>query len=175
MENPKHKIGDKVVPITKTSGTIKLNQCEFWEIAQTTGQNYLYIADIGSSFYVCNTSNKRVTGNLYNESDLIPYVKPVTIPVADITPPQSKTVAEEAQSLVYGDREKDYGKTSDNFADIAKGWEVIFKTKITSEQVGLAMGWLKICRANQDNCEKRDSIVDCIGYMLCIEKIKKGL
>lgn len=174
MENPKYKIGDKVVPITKTAGVIKFSDCAIWETACDTSQNYLYVVAINSSYYTCNNSNKTTSGNLYNEADLMYYVEPVATPVADITP-QGKTVAEEAQSLVYGDREKDYGKTSDNFADIAKGWEVIFKTKITSEQVGLAMGWLKICRANQDNCEKRDSIVDCIGYMLCIEKIKKGL
>jgi hypothetical protein len=91
------------------------------------------------------------------------------------TAPTSITVLQEAESLIYGDREKDYGKTSDNFKDIAKGWEVIAKTTITPEQVGLMMAWLKICRANKDNCEKRDSLVDLAGYAGCIEKIKKGL
>jgi hypothetical protein len=92
-----------------------------------------------------------------------------------VTTKAPMTVMEEAQSLIYGDREKDYGKTSDNFADIAKGWEVIAKTTITPEQVGLMMAWLKICRANKDNCEKRDSLIDLAGYAGCIEKIKKGL
>jgi hypothetical protein len=91
------------------------------------------------------------------------------------TTAKAPTVLQEAESLIYGDREKDYGKTSDNFADIAKGWEVIAKTTITPEQVGLMMAWLKICRANKDNCEKRDSLVDLCGYAGCIEKIKKGL
>ena len=85
------------------------------------------------------------------------------------------TILDTAKSLIYGDREKDYGKTSDNFADIAKGWEVITKATITPEQVGLMMAWLKICRANKDNCEKRDSLVDLAGYAGCIEKIKKNL
>ena len=85
---------------------------------------------------------------------------------------QQQTVLDTAKSLIYGDREKDYGKTSDNFADIAKGWEVLFKTTITPEQVGLAMAWLKICRANKDNCAKMDSLVDLAGYAGCIEKIK---
>jgi len=89
--------------------------------------------------------------------------------------PKLITVLQEAESLIYGDREKDYGKTSDNFKDIAKGWEVIAKTTITPEQVGLMMAWLKICRANKDNCEKRDSLIDLAGYAGCIEKIKKGL
>ena len=85
------------------------------------------------------------------------------------------TILDTAKSLIYGDREKDYGKTSDNFRDIAKGWEVITKATITPEQVGLMMAWLKICRANKDNCEKHDSLVDLAGYAGCIEKIKKGL
>jgi hypothetical protein len=98
--------------------------------------------------------------------------KPASVKMDDKKP---MTVLEEAQSLIYGDREQDYGKTSDNFADIAKGWEVITKTSITPEQVALMMAWLKICRANKDNCEKRDSYVDLAGYAGCIEKIKKGI
>jgi hypothetical protein len=98
--------------------------------------------------------------------------KPASVKMDDKKP---MTVLEEAQSLIYGDREQDYGKTSDNFADIAKGWEVITKASITPEQVALMMAWLKICRANKDNCEKRDSYVDLAGYAGCIEKIKKGI
>ena len=88
---------------------------------------------------------------------------------------QETTILDTAKSLIYGAREKEYGRTSDNFRDIAAGWEVLFKTPITPEQVGLAMAWLKICRANSDNCGKLDSLIDCAGYMGCIEKIKNGL
>jgi hypothetical protein len=93
----------------------------------------------------------------------------------DIQSAPGHTILDTAKGLIYGDREKDYGKTSDNFKDIAKGWEVITKATITPEQVGLMMAWLKICRANKDNCEKEDSLVDLCGYAGCIEKIKKGL
>lgn len=96
-------------------------------------------------------------------------------PTLEMVNHPSHTILDTAKSLIYGDREKDYGKTSDNFADIAKGWEVITKATITPEQVGLMMAWLKICRANKDNCEKRDSLVDLAGYAGCIEKIKKNL
>lgn len=170
MKNPKYKVGDKVVPIAKTVGVANLETCEYWSNARISGQNYLYVIEVNNNCYGCNTSGREMAGNLYNESDLIPFDENAQTPVA-----KEMTVLEEAQSLIYGDREKDYGKTSDNFADIAKGWSVLFKTTITAEQVGLAMAWLKICRANKDNCEKRDSIVDCSGYMGCIEKIKKGL
>ena len=88
---------------------------------------------------------------------------------------QHPTVLDKAKNLIYGDREKDYGKTSDNFADICTGWEIIFKNGFTPERVGLAMAWLKICRASTDNCEKEDSLVDLAGYAGCVEKIKKNL
>ena len=93
----------------------------------------------------------------------------------DIQSAPGHTILDTAKGLIYGDREKDYGKTSDNFKDIAKGWEVITKATITPEQVALMMIWLKVCRANNDNCEKEDSIIDICGYAGCIEKIKKGL
>lgn len=85
------------------------------------------------------------------------------------------TVLDAAKSLVYGERVNDYGKTSENFKNICAGWEIIFKPGFTPERVGLAMAWLKICRASNDNCEKEDSIVDLAGYAACIEKIKKDL
>lgn len=85
------------------------------------------------------------------------------------------TVLDAAKSLVYGERVNDYGKTSDNFKNICAGWKIIFEPGFTPERVGLAMAWLKICRASNDNCEKQDSLVDLAGYAACIEKIKKDL
>lgn len=96
-----------------------------------------------------------------------------TLPTPDFS--AKPTVLDKAKDLIYGDREKDYGKTSDNFADICTGWEIIFKNGFTPERVGLAMAWLKICRASTDNCEKEDSLIDLAGYAGCVEKIKKNL
>jgi hypothetical protein len=88
---------------------------------------------------------------------------------------QYPTVLDAAKSLVYGDRVNDYGKTSDNFKNICAGWKIIFEPGFTPERVGLAMAWLKICRASNDNCEKEDSLVDCCGYIACVEKVKAGI
>ncbi|MEY4332821.1 MAG: phage Yecey3 [Bacteroidota bacterium] len=172
----KFKIGDKVVPLSKSIGMTKLPNCLQWQTAISTGQNYLFVTNIDGDIVTCShAKNVNVNGgNWYLQSDLIPYVEPVNTQKEEEVN-MEKTILEEAQSLIYGDREKDYGKTSDNFADIAKGWEVITKTSITPEQVALMMAWLKICRANKDNCGKRDSYVDLAGYAGCIEKIKKGL
>jgi len=96
-----------------------------------------------------------------------------TMPRSELN--NTQTVLEKAKDLIYGSRVNDYGKTSDNFANICAGWEIIFKDGFTPERVGLAMAWLKICRASNDNCEKEDSLVDLAGYAGCIEKIKKNL
>lgn len=179
MKDPKYKVGDKVVPIAKTGGGLKLQNCIFWEEARKNGKSYLYIVRVfqpgGVVDYHCSSISNDTDGNCYMETDLIPYVEPISASVTGHEAIIEKTVLDEAKDLIYGNREKDYGKTSDNFADIAKGWEVITKTSITPEQVALMMAWLKICRANKDNCGKRDSYVDIAGYAGCIEKIKKGL
>lgn len=86
---------------------------------------------------------------------------------------QPQNILEEANSLIYGERESDYGSVTDNFNNIAQGWSVILRTKVTAEQVGLAMAWLKIAR--HCNKPKRDNLVDGAGYLGCVDKIEKGL
>lgn len=83
-----------------------------------------------------------------------------------------KTVLMEANDIIYGDRQADYGSATENFSNIAKGWEIILKTKVTPEQVGLCMIWLKMAR--EMNVSKRDNIVDIAGYAGCMEKLSKG-
>ena len=77
-------------------------------------------------------------------------------------------VLEEANSIIYGDREKDYGTVTDNFTCIAIGWEQILKVNDSPEQVGLCMAWLKIAR--ECNGHKKDNIVDLAGYAGTIGK-----
>lgn len=84
----------------------------------------------------------------------------------------TESILQEAEKLINGDRKDAYGSAIQNFNDIAAGWSVLFKTKVTAEQVALAMGWLKMCRFNHK--AGRDSLVDLAGYAGCIEKIQKG-
>jgi hypothetical protein len=96
-----------------------------------------------------------------------------TLPIPDFS--KHSTVLDKAKDLIFGDRVNDYGKTSDSFKNICAGWKIIFEPGFTPERVGLAMAWLKICRASNDNCEKEDSLVDCCGYIACVEKVKAGI
>lgn len=81
-------------------------------------------------------------------------------------------ILEEANTLIYGERQKEYGSSYDSFTRIAKGWEQILQAEVTAKQVALCMIWLKMCR--ELNRGKKDNIVDIAGYAGCIDKINKG-
>ena len=91
-------------------------------------------------------------------------------------PVKEQTVLEEAQGLIYGDRQKAYGSATENFTNTAVGWTILLGKKlnsdITAEEVGLMMIWLKMCR--ETNKKGRDNLVDIAGYTGCIEKVQKG-
>jgi len=74
------------------------------------------------------------------------------------------TVLEQAQELIHGERQKDYGEPKVNFERIAKGWSVIFGQEVTPVQVCLAMDWLKTARLIESP-NHRDSWLDKAGYI----------
>lgn len=92
--------------------------------------------------------------------------------LTDIADRRVATILGEAQELIYGERQADYGSVTENFTDIATGWAPIFKDGVTPEKVGLAMVWLKTVRQLHRN--KRDNLVDIAGYVGCIDKLQKG-
>ena len=71
-------------------------------------------------------------------------------------------VLEEANKLVHGDRNADYGHPLDDFSRTASMWAAILGHPITAEQVGLCMCAVKISR--QCNKPKTDNLVDLAGY-----------
>lgn len=81
-------------------------------------------------------------------------------------------ILEEANNLVYGDRQKDYGHPLSDFTRTAKMWEAILGFPVSAEQVGLCMIAVKISR--QVNRPKRDNLVDAAGYAatvaMCIDE-----
>lgn len=83
---------------------------------------------------------------------------------------QDKTILQEAQGLVDGQRRTDYGSISASFSRIAKLWSAILDIEVTPEAVGLMMIALKVARATQGF--QRDSLVDIAGYAYCIEQIQ---
>jgi len=86
--------------------------------------------------------------------------------------PIKKTILQEAQDAVYGDRNSDYGTVTENFTTIAKIWSAILKKEVTAQEVGLCMAGVKIAR--QCYKAKRDNLVDLAGYAATLEKLGNG-
>lgn len=90
----------------------------------------------------------------------------------------SETILQEAQRLVHGERNKDYGHPLDDFTKTAALWTAILSDKlkpgrsITAEEVGMAMICVKLSR--QLNRPKRDNMTDAAGYaatvQMCVEE-----
>jgi hypothetical protein len=81
----------------------------------------------------------------------------------------SENVLEEAQRIIYGDREKTYGHPAKNLETTAKFWGEYLGTQITAKDVCVMMMLLKIARLRND-ITHRDSIVDTCGYAALIER-----
>jgi hypothetical protein len=81
-------------------------------------------------------------------------------------------ILEEAQSIIYGDREKTYGHPAKNLNNIAKYWSVYLDKKVTAQDVAIMMVLLKIARI-MNQSDHRDSLVDSAGYLALVERLKE--
>lgn len=93
-----------------------------------------------------------------------------------LTSPDQPNVFEEADNIIYGDREQTYGHPAKNLEHIAQQWALYLYQKFNvhldlgAEDVAWMMADLKKCR--QLNQHKRDNIVDAIGYIGLVQRIK---
>ncbi len=78
-------------------------------------------------------------------------------------------MTEEAQSIVNGERQQDYGNINDSFLRIAGLWSAYIGVHIDKYDVAKMMMLLKISRAKHGN--HRDSYVDIVGYVECVDKL----
>lgn len=81
----------------------------------------------------------------------------------------TKSVLQEAEEIINGERRDAYGPAEESFQRIATMWSVILKREVTSHQVALCMIAFKICR--EINKPKRDNLVDIAGYTALAEKV----
>ena len=85
------------------------------------------------------------------------------------------SILKEANTIIYGDREKTYGHPSKNLETIAKMWNAYLGAKTTdrgeinAKDVAALMVLLKTARL-ANNPEHRDSLVDICGYAALIER-----
>lgn len=92
------------------------------------------------------------------------------------TKPKTKLLLD-ADKLIHGDREKDYGATLQNFTQIAMLFQGVLATKlapgmaITPEDVALLMMQVKIARLAKMP-DHLDSIMDVAGYAGCYNELQ---
>ncbi len=86
--------------------------------------------------------------------------------------PLRQQALDAAGALINGDREKDYGKPSTNFGNIASRWSQFLGVEVKPWQVCLMMADLKIARIA--NGYHEDSVVDAIGYIALAKEVKQG-
>lgn len=75
-------------------------------------------------------------------------------------------VLDEAKIAITKDRNTDYGEPEDNFADIARMFNVYKGIKLDGKDVAIFCSIIKICRIKQSP-NKKDHWVDLAGYSAC--------
>lgn len=79
------------------------------------------------------------------------------------------SITEEAQKLVNGDRQKDYGDMQESFNRIAGLWSAYLGVGVNALDVAKMMILLKVSRAKNNN--HRDSYIDIVGYVECADQL----
>lgn len=91
-----------------------------------------------------------------------------------------ETILEEAERLVAGARNSDYGHPAEDFDQLGRMWGAILTRQypeapampdLPGEVVGLMMVALKLNR--EAGKSKRDNLVDGAGYLRCVERISR--
>ncbi len=83
-----------------------------------------------------------------------------------------ETVLEEAQRLIFGDRNAAYGHPAEDFARTGRMWGAILGIPdVPPAQVGLCMAALKISR--EVHRPKRDNLVDLAGYAGTVAMVRE--
>jgi hypothetical protein len=84
------------------------------------------------------------------------------------------TILEEAQRIVDGARQKNYGHPLDNWNDTAAIANAVLRKKLreplTADDLLLVMLGVKLARLG--NAFTRDSVVDVAGYARCMEMVR---
>ncbi len=95
-----------------------------------------------------------------------------------VAPPPAKapeTILEEAQRLVYGDRQASYGHPIDDFRRTAAMWTGMLGDRLTGqlgpEDVALMMILVKVSR--ECHKPKRDNVTDIAGYAATLAMVRE--
>jgi 5'-nucleotidase len=101
--------------------------------------------------------------------DFVAYVEDKRWRETNEEPFPYEPITEEAQRLVYGNRNADYGHPYDDYVRTARLWSAILGADVTPQKAILCMIAVKMSRLVNDP-RKRDSIVDIAGYAECLSR-----
>ena len=112
-----------------------------------------------------------------SDKDLSELVYEATTKPKKLRAVKPKTsILEEAQTIIYGDREKTYGHPAKNLKTIANMWTAYMNNSsddanfsITAKDVAAMMMLVKVARFANDPSH-RDNLVDVCGYAALIER-----
>lgn len=79
-------------------------------------------------------------------------------------------IEQEARRLVHGERAQTYGHPRGDFDIVANLWSALLGVEVTAEKVAILMIAFKLARLSKTPTH-RDSKVDVIGYVLCLERL----
>lgn len=85
---------------------------------------------------------------------------------------EKQNILQEANSIVRGDRQADYGDTVANFKHIANIASAIRKKEFTAEDCCVVLIAVKLAREQFKH--KRDNLVDLAGYTEILNQIKEA-
>ena len=74
----------------------------------------------------------------------------------------SQDILEEANKLIGGDRNDDYGDKLTNHENIAALWSIFLRKKLTPHDVAMCMALVKVARLM--HAHKTDSYIDLAAY-----------
>ena len=101
---------------------------------------------------------------LFENSDLAAQARAEIAAEKDISP--RADLLREAERIVDGDRDAQYGNTRENFGRTAALWSAYLGVEITAEDYAAMMALVKVSRIRYSP-EHRDSWVDLAGYAAC--------
>lgn len=84
----------------------------------------------------------------------------------------TESILEEAQRLIHGERNKNYGHPRDNFREILALWNGYLGLQLNALDVANLMILMKVARA-KDAGWHRDSYTDIAGYAGCAERLQE--
>ncbi len=85
---------------------------------------------------------------------------------------KEESILQEADRILNGDRDADYGDPVENFKRISRIASAILNKDITDEECCVVMLAVKLARENYKH--KRDNVVDGVAYMEILSRIKES-